>query len=68
MPAVAETPWRTASSVPSPFDRAVEKHVTGIFAKLELTDSSVDTGRVLAVLRFPDGRARADGSALIFAC
>jgi len=36
-------------------DRAVEKHVTGIFAKLELTSSSEDHRRVLAVLRFLDG-------------
>jgi DNA-binding NarL/FixJ family response regulator len=36
-------------------DRAVEKHVTGIFAKLELTNSSEDHRRVLAVLRFLDG-------------
>ncbi len=36
-------------------DRAVEKHVTGIFSKLELTNSSEDHRRVLAVLRFLDG-------------
>jgi DNA-binding NarL/FixJ family response regulator len=36
-------------------DRAVEKHVTGIFSKLELTSSSEDHRRVLAVLRFLDG-------------
>jgi DNA-binding NarL/FixJ family response regulator len=36
-------------------DRAVEKHVTGIFAKLDLTSSSEDHRRVLAVLRFLDG-------------
>ncbi len=36
-------------------DRAVEKHVTGIFAKLELTNSGEDHRRVLAVLRFLDG-------------
>jgi DNA-binding NarL/FixJ family response regulator len=35
-------------------ERAVEKHVTGIFAKLELGASSVDHRRVLAVLRFLD--------------
>jgi len=35
-------------------DRAVEKHVTGIFAKLELPASSEDHRRVLAVLRFLD--------------
>ncbi len=35
-------------------DRAVEKHVTGIFSKLELTNSSEDHRRVLAVLRFLD--------------
>jgi DNA-binding NarL/FixJ family response regulator len=35
-------------------DRAVEKHVTGIFSKLELTSSSEDHRRVLAVLRFLD--------------
>jgi DNA-binding NarL/FixJ family response regulator len=36
-------------------ERAVEKHVTGIFSKLELTTSSEDHRRVLAVLRFLDG-------------
>ncbi len=36
-------------------DRAVEKHVTAIFSKLELTSSSEDHRRVLAVLRFLDG-------------
>lgn len=35
-------------------ERAVEKHVTGIFAKLELGTSSEDHRRVLAVLRFLD--------------
>ena len=35
-------------------DRAVEKHVTGIFAKLELGASSEDHRRVLAVLHFLD--------------
>ncbi len=35
-------------------ERAVEKHVTGIFAKLELGASSVDHRRVLAVLHFLD--------------
>ncbi|HXQ88772.1 MAG TPA: response regulator transcription factor [Solirubrobacterales bacterium] len=35
-------------------DRAVEKHVTNIFAKLELTASGEDHRRVLAVLRFLD--------------
>ncbi|HET9196719.1 MAG TPA: response regulator transcription factor [Solirubrobacterales bacterium] len=35
-------------------ERAVEKHVTGIFAKLELTASGEDHRRVLAVLRFLD--------------
>jgi DNA-binding NarL/FixJ family response regulator len=35
-------------------DRAVEKHVTGIFAKLDLGASSEDHRRVLAVLRFLD--------------
>ena len=35
-------------------ERAVEKHVTGIFAKLELGSSSEDHRRVLAVLRFLD--------------
>jgi DNA-binding NarL/FixJ family response regulator len=38
-------------------ERAVEKHVTGIFAKLELGASSEDHRRVLAVLRFLDGPA-----------
>lgn len=35
-------------------ERAIEKHVTGIFAKLELPTSSEDHRRVLAVLRFLD--------------
>jgi DNA-binding NarL/FixJ family response regulator len=35
-------------------ERAVEKHVTGIFAKLELTAGREDHRRVLAVLRFLD--------------
>jgi DNA-binding NarL/FixJ family response regulator len=35
-------------------DRAVEKHVTAIFSKLELPASSEDHRRVLAVLRFLD--------------
>jgi DNA-binding NarL/FixJ family response regulator len=35
-------------------ERAVEKHVTGIFSKLELATSSEDHRRVLAVLRFLD--------------
>ncbi|HET8955846.1 MAG TPA: response regulator transcription factor [Solirubrobacterales bacterium] len=35
-------------------ERAVEKHVTGIFSKLELTASGEDHRRVLAVLRFLD--------------
>jgi DNA-binding NarL/FixJ family response regulator len=35
-------------------ERAVEKHVTGIFSKLELTTSGEDHRRVLAVLRFLD--------------
>jgi len=35
-------------------ERAVEKHVTGIFSKLELTASGADHRRVLAVLRFLD--------------
>jgi len=41
-------------------DRAVEKHVTGIFSKLELTSSSEDHRRVLAVLRFLDGPGESD--------
>jgi DNA-binding NarL/FixJ family response regulator len=36
-------------------ERAVEKHVTGIFSKLDLPTSSDDHRRVLAVLRFLDG-------------
>jgi len=36
-------------------ERAVEKHVTGIFAKLDLPASSEDHRRVLAVLRFLEG-------------
>jgi DNA-binding NarL/FixJ family response regulator len=35
-------------------ERAVEKHVTGIFSKLDLSASSDDHRRVLAVLRFLD--------------
>jgi DNA-binding NarL/FixJ family response regulator len=35
-------------------ERAVEKHVTGIFGKLDLPASSEDHRRVLAVLRFLD--------------
>ncbi len=35
-------------------ERAVEKHVTGIFSKLDLSTSSEDHRRVLAVLRFLD--------------
>ena len=35
-------------------DRAVEKHVTGVFAKLDLAASGDDHRRVLAVLRFLD--------------
>lgn len=35
-------------------ERAVEKHVTNIFAKLDLTASGEDHRRVLAVLRFLD--------------
>ncbi|HSS33993.1 MAG TPA: response regulator transcription factor [Solirubrobacterales bacterium] len=35
-------------------ERAVEKHVTGIFSKLELGASGEDHRRVLAVLRFLD--------------
>jgi DNA-binding NarL/FixJ family response regulator len=38
-------------------ERAVEKHVTGIFSKLELSASSDDHRRVLAVLRFLDQNA-----------
>jgi DNA-binding NarL/FixJ family response regulator len=36
-------------------ERAVEKHVTAIFAKLDLPASSEDHRRVLAVLRFLEG-------------
>ncbi len=36
-------------------ERAVEKHVTGIFSKLDLPASSDDHRRVLAVLQFLDG-------------
>ncbi|HEU5254127.1 MAG TPA: response regulator transcription factor [Solirubrobacterales bacterium] len=35
-------------------ERAVEKHVTGIFSKLDLTAGGGDHRRVLAVLRFLD--------------
>ena len=33
-------------------ERAVEKHVTSIFTKLDLTPASEDHRRVLAVLRY----------------
>ncbi|HEY1356107.1 MAG TPA: response regulator transcription factor [Solirubrobacterales bacterium] len=36
-------------------ERAIEKHVTNIFSKLDLTASGEDHRRVLAVLRFLDG-------------
>ncbi len=36
-------------------ERAVEKHVTGIFGKLDLAAGGEDHRRVLAVLRFLDG-------------
>jgi len=36
-------------------DRAVEKHVTGIFSKLDLTAGGGEHRRVLAVLRYLDG-------------
>jgi len=39
-------------------ERAVEKHVTGIFGKLDLTASGEDHRRVLAVLRFLDQPAQ----------
>jgi DNA-binding NarL/FixJ family response regulator len=39
-------------------ERAVEKHVTGIFSKLDLGASSEDHRRVLAVLRFLDQEER----------
>ena len=35
-------------------ERAVEKHVTGIFSKLDLPSGGADHRRVLAVLRFID--------------
>jgi DNA-binding NarL/FixJ family response regulator len=38
-------------------ERAVEKHVTSIFGKLELAPASQDHRRVLAVLRYLDARA-----------
>ena len=38
-------------------ERAIEKHVTGIFGKLELEASGEDHRRVLAVLRFLDQEA-----------
>jgi DNA-binding NarL/FixJ family response regulator len=37
-------------------ERAVEKHVANIFTKLGLTPSDTDHRRVLAVLRYLDGR------------
>jgi DNA-binding NarL/FixJ family response regulator len=37
-------------------DRAVEKHVANIFAKLDLSASDTDHRRVLSVLRYLDGR------------
>jgi len=36
--------------------RSVEKHVTSIFTKLDLAPASTDHRRVLAVLRYLDGR------------
>jgi len=36
-------------------ERAVEKHVTSIFSKLDLTSSGQDHRRVLAVLRWIEG-------------
>jgi DNA-binding NarL/FixJ family response regulator len=36
-------------------DKAVEKHVSNIFMKLDLPPTDVDHRRVLAVLRWLDG-------------
>jgi hypothetical protein len=37
-------------------ERAVEKHVTSIFTKLDLTPAAEDHRRVLAVLRYLQAR------------
>jgi DNA-binding NarL/FixJ family response regulator len=50
---------RTNAAIAKTFvvtDRAVEKHIANIFTKLGLTASDVDHRRVLAVLRYLDGR------------
>jgi hypothetical protein len=50
---------RTNAAIAKSFvvtERAVEKHVANIFTKLGLTPSDTDHRRVLAVLRYLDGR------------
>jgi DNA-binding NarL/FixJ family response regulator len=50
---------RTNAAIAASFvvtERAVEKHVAGIFAKLGLVATAADHRRVLAVLRYLEGR------------
>jgi DNA-binding NarL/FixJ family response regulator len=50
---------RTNAAIAASFvvtERAVEKHVASIFAKLGLVATGTDHRRVLAVLRYLEGR------------